>query len=141
MSQNKLHNVCIKDTNWPIIMTRFKYHFQILFMYIILTCNSKSSLEYFPYSTMPPKTRMRVPSTTKPYAAHPGGISPLTGGTNHWLVAVIWWKICENEKRKLYHLKTKSFSSYYSMLARELVASPVKHYYRESELVKLGRAR
>ena len=54
-----------------------------------LTCNSNSSLEYLPYSTIPPKTRMRVPSTTNPYAAHPGGMSPLTGGTNHWFVAEI----------------------------------------------------
>ena len=44
---------------------------------------------YFPYSTIPPKTRILVPSTTKPYAAHPGGTSPLTGGTNHWFVAAM----------------------------------------------------
>lgn len=37
---------------------------------------------------MPPKTRSLVFSHTKPYAAHPGGISPLTGGTNHWLLAI-----------------------------------------------------
>ncbi len=52
-----------------------------------VTCSSKSSLLYLPYSTIPPKTRIRVPSTTKPKAAQPGGISPLTGGTNHWFVA------------------------------------------------------
>ncbi|KAG8236480.1 hypothetical protein J437_LFUL016628 [Ladona fulva] len=33
----------------------------------------QSSSEYFPYSTIPPKTSIRVPSTTKPYAAQPGG--------------------------------------------------------------------
>merc|ERR1719392_503435 len=53
-------------------------------------CNSNKSLLYFPYSTIPPKTRMRVPSTTNPKAAQPGGMSPLTGGTNHWFVAVLY---------------------------------------------------
>merc|ERR1719435_170424 len=52
-------------------------------------CSSYRSLLYLPYSTIPPNTRILVPSTTKPKAAHPGGISPLTGGTNHWLVAVL----------------------------------------------------
>lgn len=51
------------------------------------TCNSYSSLLYFPYSTMPPKTSNLVPSTTNPYAAHPGGTSPFVTGTNHWFVA------------------------------------------------------
>ena len=40
-----------------ILKLVYKYH---------LTCNSYNSLEYFPYSTIPPKIRMRVPSTTKP---------------------------------------------------------------------------
>lgn len=31
-----------------------------------LTCSSKSSFEYFPYSTIPPKIKILVPSTTKP---------------------------------------------------------------------------
>ena len=58
-----------------------------------ITCNSYSSLEYFPYSTIPPKIRILVPSTTKPYAAHPGGMSPFTGGTNHWFVAINFKKM------------------------------------------------
>jgi hypothetical protein len=44
-------------------------------------------LEYLPYSTIPPNIKIRVPSQTKPYAAHPGGVSPLTAGINHWFVA------------------------------------------------------
>lgn len=36
-----------------------------------------------PYSTIPPKMKIRVPSHTIPYAAQPGGTSPLTAGTNH----------------------------------------------------------
>lgn len=41
----------------------------------------------FPVQVIPPNTRIRVPSHTNPYAAQPGGISPLTAGTNHWFVA------------------------------------------------------
>lgn len=52
-----------------------------------VTWSSYRSLLYFPYSTIPPNTSRRVPSHTKPYAAHPGGMSPLTAGMNHWLVA------------------------------------------------------
>lgn len=48
-----------------------------------LTWSSYRLLLYFPNSSMPPKTRIRVPSQTKPWAAHPGGISPLTAGRNH----------------------------------------------------------
>ena len=46
-----------------------------------------TSFEYLPYSTIPPNIINRVPSETKPYAAQPGGMSPRTAGTNHWLVA------------------------------------------------------
>lgn len=35
---------------------------------------------------MPPNIKSRVPSHTNPNAAHPGGISPWTAGTNHWFV-------------------------------------------------------
>ena len=49
----------------------------------LLACNSYNSFEYFPYSTIPPKTNNLVPSQTNPYAAQPGGTSPLTPGTNH----------------------------------------------------------
>ena len=53
----------------------------------LLACSSYKSLEYFPYSIIPPNTNILVPSHTNPYAAHPGGMSPLTAGTNHWFVA------------------------------------------------------
>ena len=46
-----------------------------------------TSLEYRPYSTIPPNIISLVPSAIKPYAAQPGGISPRTAGTNHWFVA------------------------------------------------------
>lgn len=42
-----------------------------------------TSLEYRPYSTIPPNIISLVPSQMKPYAAQPGGTSPLTAGTNH----------------------------------------------------------
>ena len=42
--------------------------------------NSQRSAEYFPYSTIPPNTRILVPSVAKPKAAQPVGISPLTNG-------------------------------------------------------------
>ena len=76
----------------------FKYVaiLEILVYSYLEACSSQRSLLYLPYSTMPPNTRMRVPSTTKPKAAQPGGMSPLTGGTNHWFVA---------EERKRCHLQ------------------------------------
>ena len=60
-----------------------------LFHSHLLACSSYNSFEYLPYSTIPPKTSIRVPSQTNPYAAQPGGMSPLTAGTNHWFVAGI----------------------------------------------------
>lgn len=47
------------------------------------TWSSYRLLVYLPNSTMPPKTSIRVPSQTKPWAAQPGGMSPLTAGRNH----------------------------------------------------------
>jgi hypothetical protein len=42
--------------------------------------NSQRSAEYFPYSTIPPKTSIFEPSVAKPKAAQPVGISPFTNG-------------------------------------------------------------
>jgi hypothetical protein len=42
--------------------------------------SSQRSAEYFPYSTIPPKTTILEPSVAKPNAAQPVGISPLTNG-------------------------------------------------------------
>lgn len=42
--------------------------------------NSHRSAEYFPYSIIPPNTRILVPSVAKPKAAHPVGRSPLING-------------------------------------------------------------
>lgn len=102
-----------------------------------LTCNSYNSLLYLPYSTIPPNTNILVPSQTNPWAAQPGGISPLTAGRNHWFVASCQNKIkTDYNQQRLSHTISKYFTYIIIISGSQLgmILPPRRHLAKSGDI-------